>query len=155
MVSLIKQPRPRPRVCGATAMMPVGLIAAMFASIHDSSTPGNVRPVLRCQLQEHSGGRHHDLVWELDDAGQGEVWAQWTDGHRPDTFLVVPDCNTLSGPTPKDEACILYAGHPGCHTWQYTDPEHEAIENSPEFQRALSDVLTAVIQRTPDGEATR
>ncbi|MFE4665494.1 hypothetical protein ACFRI7_06170 [Streptomyces sp. NPDC056716] len=135
--------------------MPVGLIAEMFASIHDSSVPGNVRPVLRCLLQEHSGGRHHDLAWELDDASQGEVWAQWADGRRPDTFRVVPDCNTLSGPTPKDEACILYAGHPGCHTWQYTDPEHEAIEHSPEFQRAVSAVLKAVVQRTPDGEGAR
>ncbi|MET8824726.1 hypothetical protein ABZX40_17635 [Streptomyces sp. NPDC004610] len=150
---------PRPRVCGATTMMPVDLIAVMFASIHDSSAPGNVRLLLRCQLQEHTRGRHQDLVWELDDASEGEVWVQWADGEAPDAFRVVPDCDTLSGPTPKDEACTLYAGHPGCHSWQYTDPEQESIAHSPDFQRAVSTVLKAVVQRAPeppgDGEATR
>ncbi|MFE2042030.1 hypothetical protein ACFXAZ_14065 [Streptomyces sp. NPDC059477] len=71
-------------------------------------------------------------------------------GRRPDAIRVEADCDTLSGPTPKDEARALYSGHPGCHTWQYTDPEHEAIERSPEFQRALSDVPRVVIQRTPE-----
>ncbi|MET8827477.1 hypothetical protein ABZX40_22990 [Streptomyces sp. NPDC004610] len=146
MVSLIKQPRRRPRICGAMAMMPVDLIAIMFASIQDSSDPTNVRPLLRCHLAQHPAGHHHDLVWELDDPSEGEVWAQWADGHRPDAFRIVPDCNAMSGPTPRDEACTLYVGHPGCHTWQYSDPE--AIQQG-------GDPRCACPCHRPDGEGAR
>ncbi|MEV7288627.1 hypothetical protein AB0O01_29475 [Streptomyces sp. NPDC093252] len=105
--------------------MPFRLIALMFATIQDSSAPQNVQPLLRCLLQAHPTGPHHDLVWELDDPSEGEVWAQWTDGHRPHAFRIVPDCNAISGPTPDDEACILYTGHPGCHSWHYIDTAPE------------------------------
>ncbi|MEU9333266.1 hypothetical protein AB0D49_08875 [Streptomyces sp. NPDC048290] len=101
--------------------MPVDLIAIMFVSVKDTA-PDTVARSLRCCLQEHSGGRHHDLVWELDDPSDGEVWAQWADDCPPDTFRTVPDCNTPSEVAAQDTVCTLFDGHPGCHTFEYTDP---------------------------------
>ncbi|MEU9333861.1 hypothetical protein AB0D49_11975 [Streptomyces sp. NPDC048290] len=129
--------------------MPVDLIAIMFVSVKDTA-PDTVARSLRCCLQEHSGGRHHDLVWELDDPSDGEVWAQWADGCPPDTFRTVPDCN--SG---QDTVCTLFDGHPGCHTFEYTDPVAEAIRSDPEFQREagrLRKLIDRHIPRQPSGD---
>ncbi|MEU9338158.1 hypothetical protein AB0D49_34250 [Streptomyces sp. NPDC048290] len=156
MVSLTKPGRsmPPPRMCGTETVMPVDLIAIMFVSVKDSA-PDTVARSLRCCLQEHSGGRHHDLVWELDDPSDGEVWAQWADGCPPDTFRVVPDCNTPSGPTAADEVCTLFDGHPGCHTFEYTDPVQDALTSDPEFQREvrrLRKLIDRHIPRQPSSE---
>ncbi|MEU9335740.1 hypothetical protein AB0D49_21580 [Streptomyces sp. NPDC048290] len=135
--------------------MPVDLIAIMFVSVGDSSAPDTVQPSLRCRLQEHSGGRHHALVWELDDAGDGEVWALWAKGCPPDMFRVVPDCNTPSGPTAQDTVCSLFAGHRGCHTFEYTDPLQDALTSDPEFRRAarrMQKLMARHIPRQPSGD---
>ncbi|MEV7284300.1 hypothetical protein AB0O01_06980 [Streptomyces sp. NPDC093252] len=69
--------------------------------------------------------------WELDDSSHGEVWAEWPNDGVPERVAVLPDCNTLSGPTPEDMACILYEGHQGCHTFEYRDPDHETDGYAP------------------------
>ncbi|MFE4666036.1 hypothetical protein ACFRI7_10065 [Streptomyces sp. NPDC056716] len=50
------------------------------------------------------------------------MWAEWADGRPAEKVLVLPDCNTDNA----DEVCVSFAGHPGCHTFEYTDPEDPA-----------------------------
>ncbi|MET8831061.1 hypothetical protein ABZX40_15540 [Streptomyces sp. NPDC004610] len=120
---------PNRRRCGAPARMPVDLVALMLAHIPDTSDPRvSVGVDLRCQLEAHDTGPHLDLTWELDDASHGEVWAEWPDGGPPERVAVLPDCNAVSGPTPKDVACMLYEDHQGCHTFEYTDPDRAAAD---------------------------
>ncbi|MEU9336696.1 hypothetical protein AB0D49_26620 [Streptomyces sp. NPDC048290] len=92
----------------------------------------------------------------MDDASDGEVWARWAKNCPPDVFHVVPDCNTPSGPTAHDTVCSLFAGHRGCHTFEYTDPLDDALTNDPEFQRAarrLRKLMDRLVPRQPSGDS--
>ncbi|MET8826509.1 hypothetical protein ABZX40_28280 [Streptomyces sp. NPDC004610] len=112
------------QVCGVPGRMPVDLVALMLAHIEDSSDLRvSVRVDLRCSLEEHDTGPHHDLTWELDTPSVGEVWAEWTD-ETAERVVVRPDCYTSNGGVGgADEVCTLFAGHPGCHTFEYVDPQ--------------------------------
>ncbi|MET8829041.1 hypothetical protein ABZX40_16210 [Streptomyces sp. NPDC004610] len=100
--------------------MPIDLVALMLAHIPDDSDPRvSVSAELCCLLEEHESGWHQDMTWELNDASRGEVWAVWPEAGPAERVFVLPDCNTLSGDGQGDVACILYVGHPGCHTFEY------------------------------------
>ncbi|MET8827343.1 hypothetical protein ABZX40_15315 [Streptomyces sp. NPDC004610] len=115
------------RICGAPGRMPVDLVALMLAHIPDTSDPrAAVRVDLRCLLEEHPTGPHHALTWTRDAPRSGEVWAQWAHEGPDECVLVLPGCNTTTARGPGDEACILFDGHPGCHSFEYADPEHPA-----------------------------
>ncbi|MFJ6659730.1 hypothetical protein ACIQNG_25755 [Streptomyces sp. NPDC091377] len=135
------------RICGAGAVMPVDLVALMLAHVEDDSDPGgSVQYMLRCPLEGHGSGPHHALTWVLDDPREGEVWAQWDDGRDPHGFLVLPDCNVIGRAQRGggEEACGLFAVHPGGHSFEFADPVREAFERSPQYRR----VMAAVEERT-------
>ncbi|MFJ6658656.1 hypothetical protein ACIQNG_20240 [Streptomyces sp. NPDC091377] len=69
----------------------------------------------------------------------GEVWAQWDDGRDPHGFLVLPEGNTLNrgAPGATEEACGLFARHPGGHSFEFADPVREAFERSPQYRQAM------------------
>lgn len=96
-------------LCGAFARVPHALDSAMRAIGNGDIT--DATRDLRCRLDPHTGD-HTDLVWQLDDAGQGEMWATWPDGCRVATAVVIrPDCPRIS--PSGSEACTHFEGHPG------------------------------------------
>ncbi|MFE5857741.1 hypothetical protein ACFQ61_31525, partial [Streptomyces sp. NPDC056500] len=78
--------------------MPMPLAAQMMRLAPDAGDPLYVETFLRCKVAEHSEGRHYDLVWQLDDARQGEMWAAWTDGRAPETVLLARRSTPSSRP---------------------------------------------------------
>lgn len=107
----------------------------------DAGDPLYVETFLRCKLAAHTTGRHHDLVWQLDDSRQGEMWAAWADGRAPESVLLLPDCPAHNGRSDQnDEACTLFARHRGPHSFDLCDPEIEAIRATPEYGRLTAEI---------------
>ncbi|MFJ4772519.1 hypothetical protein ACIP88_26010 [Streptomyces uncialis] len=130
------------RMCGATARLPLELIVlALDITPEMPGHPMEVATGLRCPLEAHTTGQHHELVRELGVPERGEVWARWSDGQVPDGLDVLADCpadNGLQGP--DHDICTLYTGHPGGHSWEFPDPEYEAIVHSSAYERLQAEV---------------
>lgn len=50
----------------------------------------------------------------------GSVWTTWNDARHPAEISTRPDCLART----TDEVCCAFAGHPGGHTYEVTDPWH-------------------------------
>ncbi|MEV7054197.1 hypothetical protein AB0N95_01835 [Streptomyces microflavus] len=88
------------------------------------SVPGH-RPeagYVLCELGEHHDGHHAGMLWDEGVRPGSAVWARW-DAEQTE-LVPLPWCSALDT---RDEACGLFAGHPSGHSWQVTDPTHEAI----------------------------
>ncbi|GAA2263790.1 hypothetical protein GCM10010232_64640 [Streptomyces amakusaensis] len=112
--------------CGESATLPLQLLLIALEFAPDGqSHPLEVATRLRCGLERDHSGPHHDFVRELDGVDPGEVWARWRSGQDPGSIAALPDCEAVNGlPAGRDDACVLYAGHPGGHSFSYADPEY-------------------------------
>ncbi|MCM2390082.1 hypothetical protein [Streptomyces albipurpureus] len=116
------------RVCGVRAVLPLGLVALVLESTPTAGDPLDVETSLSCPLEEHATGWHYDLVWELDDPGNGEMWALWSDGGEPELVVIQPDCPVRNGRSGVEgEACTLFAWHSGGHSFEFIDPHHDEV----------------------------
>ncbi|WP_329020786.1 hypothetical protein [Streptomyces sp. NBC_00690] len=138
-----------PLICGVRAVLPMRLVALMLHTAPDAGDPMYIETTLSCKLEAHPIGLHYDLVWQLDDTTRGEMWAAWVTEHPPQTVLLLPDCSADNGePAGLNEACTLFACHPGVHSFGYRDPEAEAIVGSPEHDQLLAEI-NALFPRRP------
>nr|WSX77538.1 ATP-binding protein [Streptomyces sp. NBC_00899] len=111
-------------VCRARRSLPERLVpAAQALAPAAAGEPEHVERDLRCVLQAHTAGAHHANVMHLDGRDTGSVWGRWDRDDGPPGLVVLPDCGAPA-PDPLDEACCQYAGHPGGHCYQLTDPWH-------------------------------
>ncbi|WP_225848209.1 hypothetical protein [Streptomyces sp. HPF1205] len=58
---------------------------------------------------------------DVGSTGSGAVWANWIRGHQPSAVVVLLDCDVTSL-APGREPCCEFAGHPGAHSFDITDP---------------------------------
>ncbi|MFF0446957.1 hypothetical protein ACFYT4_11160 [Streptomyces sp. NPDC004609] len=136
-------PGTRPRhICAATARLPLPLIVLVLDIVPDEPAhPMEVITALRCGLESHSTGPHFDLVRELTDASRGEVWARWENGNEPDRVSVLADCPADNGrPGPSNDGCTLFARHPGGHSYEFSDPEYDAMRTSPAYEQLKAEI---------------
>ncbi|MGW1977454.1 hypothetical protein [Streptomyces sp. NPDC001889] len=126
------------RICGATITLPLRLLVlALDITPAEQGHPLEVVTRLRCGLEEHPDGPHFDLVRELDDASRGEVWTWWDEGRSPEAVGLLPDCPADNGEAAgANDACALFDGHFGAHSFAFVDPEYEAVLASLEFAEA-------------------
>ncbi|ANW18867.1 hypothetical protein [Streptomyces clavuligerus] len=112
-------------VCGAPVTLPLQLITlALEITPRLPGHPLEVATDLRCALERHTGGPHFDLVREPGRPDSGAVWTLWEEGSRPECVCLLPDCPVDNGePGGANEACALYEGHPGVHSYHCADPE--------------------------------
>ncbi|MEU9603151.1 hypothetical protein [Streptomyces sp. NPDC048057] len=125
-------PRTPPRrICADLATLPLQLVVLTQDMWPDPPAhPIQIVTRLRCALESHEKGPHFDLVRELDDSEENEVWAQWKTGRDPSAVTLLRDCPADNGaPGGAHEACVLFAGHPGGHSYEFTDPEYDAIRD--------------------------
>ncbi|MER6912466.1 hypothetical protein ABT354_12425 [Streptomyces sp. NPDC000594] len=115
-------------LCGATVTLPLRLVSlALEITPHLQGHPLEVATGLSCLLERHRTGAHVDLVRELDRPGGGAVWTPWEEGARPEYVCLLPDCPADNGePGGANEACALYEGHPGVHTFHCADPDPDS-----------------------------
>lgn len=119
--------RPRPSalrvpVCGERTSLPHHLVAAALAfAPAGTAEVADVQQHLRCTLQHHTTGDHYALVMDIGSTGSGAVWTNWIRGHQPSVVVVLLDCDA-TGPEPAYEPCCEFAGHPGAHSFDITDP---------------------------------
>ncbi|MFI1014293.1 hypothetical protein [Streptomyces sp. NPDC020965] len=118
-----------PLVCGATAVLPLQLLLVALEIIPGGQAhPLDVATRLRCCLERHADGPHYDFVRELDDTDLGEVWTQWETGRPPESVATLPDCDAHNGrPGGLNDACTLFFGHPGAHSFSCADPEADRL----------------------------
>ncbi|MFF8959058.1 hypothetical protein [Streptomyces sp. NPDC014894] len=121
-------------VCGEISTLPLQLLVIAL----EFAPGGHVHPLevatrLRCGLEREHAGPHHDFVRELDDGmDPGEIWVRWESGQDPLSIAALPDCEAGNGlPAGRDDACVLYAGHPGGHSFAYADPEYATETGRP------------------------
>ncbi|MGW6459238.1 hypothetical protein ACWF94_25495 [Streptomyces sp. NPDC055078] len=125
------------------------MTALLLAASPGAGDPLEVETSLRCGLEEHHGGMHYDLVWQLNNPRGGEMWATWVNDRAPENVLLLPDCPAVNGkPLPHDEACTLYALHPGGHSFAFRDPEADATRSTPEYHE-LGAHIDALLSRPP------
>ncbi|MFH8614200.1 hypothetical protein ACH4E8_03865 [Streptomyces sp. NPDC017979] len=142
------------RVCAALATLPLQLIVLTQDLWPDPPAhPIQIVTGLRCALEEHDDGPHFDLVRELDDHdgdGSGGIWAHWENGIEPSCVKIRQDCSMDNGePGAANDACTLFAEHPGGHSHEFSDPEYEAVLTDPEFVH-LSAEFEVPTARSPD-----
>ncbi|WTO73092.1 hypothetical protein OG867_23685 [Streptomyces sp. NBC_00209] len=83
-----------------------------------TAASGCVDAAAQCQLPHHTVGPHYAL---LDEAGTATaLWLRWQDAGVE--LSVLPDCPSTS-PGQDGDACCLFTGHDGRHTWAETDDE--------------------------------
>ncbi|MFD3354630.1 hypothetical protein [Streptomyces fradiae] len=75
-----------------------------------------------CELGEEHGGEHAQFCRD-DDASGGAVWFRW--GGLGGWLVRLPWCGVAGGA--DGDACMLFRGHPGAHSWHVTDPTMEAV----------------------------
>jgi hypothetical protein len=119
---------PSGRVCGAEVELQSGVLAVLRATPGDlpPAEPGEVVDPLRCVLQCGHDGKHHGIARGLPLRCPGEVWATWSSGQQPSALLLLSDCPDVD-PTDRDEACVLFNGHAGAHSWALADPDADAV----------------------------
>ncbi|MFF8566923.1 hypothetical protein ACF06N_18385 [Streptomyces albidoflavus] len=79
--------------------------------------------VVRCQLAAHGAGPHHGFLDDLGTYGTA-LWLRW-DGAGEVGLAALPDC-PAAAPGSDPDACCLFAGHAGGHTWESLDPRRQA-----------------------------
>lgn len=116
------------RVCAAEVELQSGVLDILRATPADlpPAGPGDVVDPLRCVLQSGHEGAHHGLARGLPLRYLGEVWASWVSGQQPSALLILGDC-PAKDPDDRDEACLLFNGHAGAHSWLLTDPEEDGL----------------------------
>lgn len=116
------------RVCGAELELHAAYLRALCVLPVDlpRAEPGDVFDVLRCALGAGHNGRHHGIARSLPMEHPGEVWACWDSGEQPAALLAVPDCSVVD-PRDRDEACVLFDGHAGAHSWALADPDEDVL----------------------------
>ncbi|WP_328470603.1 hypothetical protein [Streptomyces sp. NBC_00448] len=120
---------PQRFICGRRTLMPPQLVttAVNMANAADPNSDDlgyvadDAYDLLICTLQLHRGPVHHGAVLNLRGPEAGTVWAVWRDDVGSSLALVFPDCPARS----NGEACSEFAGHPGAHSWDLTDPPHQ------------------------------
>ncbi|MEU3598313.1 hypothetical protein ABZ714_06180 [Streptomyces sp. NPDC006798] len=122
-------------ICAAQARLPLQLIVLTQELQPDPPVhPIRIMTSLRCALESHPEGPHYDLIREHDSAEEGAIWARWITGITPSAVGILRDCPADNGaPGADNDACTLFAGHPGGHGFEFSDPEYEAALASPEY----------------------
>ncbi|MEO3974106.1 hypothetical protein [Streptomyces sp. CAU 1734] len=120
---------PDRRICGASATLPLQLTVLAIEIAPDAGAhPLRIMTGLRCGLEAHSTGFHSDLVHEIDEMDAGAVWAHWKDGRPPRVVEILADCESDNGePEGANEACTLFDGHAGGHSFEFSDPDYDAV----------------------------
>lgn len=114
-------PDPLP-VCGQHRLLPEPYEdRARALAPPDAGADAYVYLVARCVLQAHTAGAHHAYVMHLDGIDTGAVWARWDGPQELPHLEVLPDCPARAPQVP-DDACCLYARHPGAHSHELADP---------------------------------
>ncbi|MFD9719802.1 hypothetical protein [Streptomyces sp. NPDC059076] len=161
------------RMCGARAVMPLGLVSLVLDATPAARDPEALETVLRCPLEAHATGWHYDVVWQLDDPDSGDMWALWAEGDTPELVVIQPDCSArgrASGPNTvpgearsaahgrksaaQNEVCSLFALHPGGHSFEFTDPHDEDLRLAAACHE-LRAVIARQAQSPPDGLGER
>ncbi len=106
--------------CAASTKLPNALYDVITTMGRDRANPDAVETDMLCILQAHVEGDHHGFVVELMGADCGSAWTTWATGQEPGDILVRNDCAAAK----NDEACCSYAGHPGGHTYEISNPWH-------------------------------
>nr|WP_241989953.1 MULTISPECIES: hypothetical protein [unclassified Streptomyces] len=83
-----------------------------------TAASGCVDAAAQCQLSGHTNGPHYAL---LDEAGPTTaLWLRWHDAEVG--LSVLPDCPS-NAPGHDGDACCLFDGHGGPHSWQDMRPD--------------------------------
>ncbi|MGW5067783.1 hypothetical protein ACWEQJ_16965 [Streptomyces cyaneofuscatus] len=76
-----------------------------------------------CELGEEHDDQHAAMLWDEGGRPGSAVWVRWT-GSGLAKLTPLPWCPAHDT---RNEACELFAAHPSRHSWDITDPTHEAI----------------------------
>ncbi|MFD8935400.1 hypothetical protein ACFV0R_09095 [Streptomyces sp. NPDC059578] len=120
-------PGARPPLCGVVQTLPPTLVLDALTAAPFGDGEIDVMTDLRCELEADHRGHHADAVRLLDGSPPETLWTQWTDWRVPVKVLVLRDCARVGGEDPRggDDACTLFADHPGTCSFDLFDPEHE------------------------------
>jgi hypothetical protein len=78
----------------------------------------SVRPDHECQLEFRHHGPHGALGQQCDDI---EWWVRWTMScSTVDQVTACPGVSDEPGEPQDDDACLLFEGHPGRHSFDLT-----------------------------------
>lgn len=116
------------RICGRRVMAPLTLrmatLSAASALASGTYSDDDVQHELVCAIDHAGSTEHRAVVLSLRGPHAGALWTVWRDGTEPSAVVELPDC-----PGVRDsEACSEFAGHPGGHSWELTDPPRLAPE---------------------------
>ncbi|MFI1017911.1 hypothetical protein [Streptomyces sp. NPDC020965] len=125
-------------LCGVTQVLPPALVLDALTAAPVDGGDIDVMTGLRCELQQHHTGPHFAIVRLLYAFRPDAVWTRWTDGHDPETVLVLPDCPRDTGTPPDpDDHCTLFLHHPGRCSFTLTDPERQRLLHDHPHQQRL------------------
>lgn len=107
-------------VCGAKMPLPPSRIHLLHHTPDNApvAEPGEVNELLHCTLEKGHVTPHHGIARSLPLTYPGEVWASWHDKVLLD-LSPRPDCPARER---DGDACHLFSGHAGAHSWELDDP---------------------------------
>lgn len=78
-----------------------------------------IEPEYGCELPIGHSEPHHAIGQTFNDGEHDDLWITWTDSGEPQV-TALPMCDAYVEPTggEEDKICLLYAGHPGPHTYE-------------------------------------
>jgi hypothetical protein len=95
--------------CWETAQLVSGLLEKATVLLTDW-TPV---PCASCDLDDHPFGEHYMMLDDLDR--ERALWARWSGDEM--TLVSLRYCESLA-PGASADACWLFTGHRGGHTWE-------------------------------------
>lgn len=110
-------------ICGRRILVPDALVGTVLDLAAADDVFGYTREdmfaTLVCTIEVHRGPVHYGAVLNLRGPEAGTLWALWRDGAEPSAVIEIPDC---PAGREVDEPCSEFAGHPGGHSWELSDP---------------------------------
>ncbi|HEY8864730.1 MAG TPA: hypothetical protein VIO37_11245 [Candidatus Dormibacteraeota bacterium] len=78
-----------------------------------------IEPEYGCELPSGHAGAHHAVGQTFSHGVGNDLWITWLDGGEPQVGEL-PMCEGYVEQTAdeEDKVCLLYAGHPGPHTYE-------------------------------------
>lgn len=70
-------------------------------------------PSMCCDLDDHPFGEHHMILDDVDR--ESALWARWSGDAM--SLVTLRYCETVA-PGVDGDACWLFTGHRGGHTWE-------------------------------------
>ncbi|MFF2852433.1 hypothetical protein ACFVT5_39960 [Streptomyces sp. NPDC058001] len=121
--------------CGTPLTLPANLIDTTVNLAGGDTAATDVWPYVKCEVETHTEGEHAAHLVFVPGVSGRAVWAVWKESYI--AAQIKEPCMAAVGSGGTEEVCVLFAEHPGRHTWEMS-PNHQTGKEAWEGKECAS-----------------